>query len=286
MILLFAIANFKEVYTFDYISILLLFVGVVSYILTMLVLNWMTKKNDLTKKTTHTILLFAFLTVMLPSALTNPLIMLSNLFLILGIRSILLLRYGKRIKANIFDASLWIGLASLAYFWSIGFIIVLYLGILLFEPKNYRNWMIPILSMGAIYILANMFTLVVYDSYFSVLDYVDTISLSYSSLLSRNTIFSIGTILICTLFFFSIYVAKFNRKSTKAKPVLKLIIAQLLVAILIVAIAPEKNTAEMIFIASPLAIIGTSYLEMDQNELIKEINIWVFLGMPFMALLF
>ncbi|MBW1293922.1 hypothetical protein GBO31_00275 [Aquimarina litoralis] len=286
MLLLYIIAYYKNGFGLNYNSILISLTGFVAYILAMLVLNLITQKNDLTQKSTNTILLFAFLTAILPDSLTNIYILLANLLVILGARSVLSLRNGKHIKSKILDASLFVSIASLAYFWSIGFMIFVFLGILFFEPKNYRNWIIPIISVITVYILANCFTLLFYDKVFTISDYVDPISFSFNNYTDQSSVFSIGILIICTLFFFTIYFLKFNRKSTKLKPILRLIISQWLIALVIIIIAPSKSTAEMIFIGAPLAIIGTAYLEMDQGKFVKEINLWVFLLLPFISLLF
>ncbi|OED40890.1 hypothetical protein AB832_03510 [Flavobacteriaceae bacterium (ex Bugula neritina AB1)] len=286
MFTLYVIAYYKKGFDLEYKSILMFLGGFIAYIITMLLVNLITQKNDLTKKSTNTVLLFAFFTALLPTSLTRPDILLANLFLTLGIICVLDLRNGKQIKSNVFDASLCIGLASLVYFWSIGFILIVFLGILFFEPKNYRNWMIPIISLITIYVLANCFTLLFYDSLFDVTDYVDTVSFTFENYMNRESFFPIGSVILCVFFFFSVYLLKFKRKSAKVKPILKLIIAQLVIAVLIIVIVPNKNTSEILFITTPLAIIGTTYLEIDHDRLIKEINIWVFLLLPFMTLLF
>ncbi|WP_298314713.1 DUF6427 family protein [uncultured Aquimarina sp.] len=286
MFVLYAIAYYKKGFTLNYSTILMFFGGFMAYGLTMLTVNLITQKNDLTQKSTNTIMLFVFLTTILPSSLTNAALLLSNLFVVLGMRSVLNLRNGKHIKSNILDASLCIGVASIAYFWSIGFIAIVFLGIFYFEPKNYRNWIIPIIGLLIVYLISNCFTLLFYDSFFVISEYIEPISFSVEGYAYKGGVFSIGVLTICTLFFFTIYLIKFNRKPTKSKPFLKLIISQLLIAIAIVMIVPNKNTAEMVFIACPLAIIGTTYLEMDHGKFLQEINFWVFLLLPFMFLLF
>ncbi|WP_371813593.1 DUF6427 family protein [Aquimarina sp. MMG015] len=286
MFVMYIIAHYRNGIDLDYFKIMIFFASCVAYILTMLILNHVTQKNDLTYKSTNTILLFAFLTGILPMSLVNPSVLLSNLFVILSMRSILSLRNGKYVKSNVLNASLYIGLASLAYFWSIAFIVIVFLGVLYFESKNYRNWIIPFIGLLTVYMLSNCFTLLFYDSFFAITDYVAPISFSFEGYFSDQGFFSIGVLIICILFFLTVYLIKYSRKPTKSKPILKLIIAQLLISLIVVMIALHKNTSEMIFIAAPLAIIGTTYLEIDHGKFVKEINLWVFLLLPFMTLLF
>lgn len=286
MLSLYVVAGYRKGFSSDYIYIFLAVCGFIAYVFSMLILNTTTQENDLTKKSTHTIVLFAFLTAILPNALTNPFILLSNGLLILGIRSILKLGLGKNNKSHILNASLCIGLASLAYFWSIGFMSIVFLGISYFDSKNYRNWIIPIISLLIIYVFATCFSLVFYDSFFSMSSYIDTVSFSCQNYFTKDRLFSTGIFSIGIVFFISIYLTKHNRKSKKTKPILQLIIAQLLVGITIILVAPVKDTSEIIFIAAPLAILGTTYLELDHNDLVKEINIWMFLLIPVITILF
>ncbi|WP_271768292.1 DUF6427 family protein [Aquimarina algiphila] len=283
---LFSIAHYKKGFEVESTYILKVIASVFLYILPMLALNFVAQKNDLTNKGTFTILLFAFLTTILPSSLTSFPILLSNILILLAVQNILHLRNEKHIKAKIFNASICIGLASLAYFWSIGFIALVFLGILYFEPNNYRNWLIPGIGIIMIYVFANCFTLFFYDSFFTFTTYVDSVSFSFREYFTKESLFSVGVLSICIVFFFSIYLIKFGRKTANTKPILRVVIAYLIVAIAIAVIAPEKDTSELFFLATPLALIGTTYLEMNYNRFAKEVNIWIFILIPFTILLF
>lgn len=283
--ILFGIAHYKKGFETEASYIFLVAVSIFLYILPMLALNFVAQKNDLTNKGTFTILLYAFLTAILPNSLTSFSVLLSNVFVLFAIQNILHMRNEKHTKAKIFNASICIGLASLAYFWSIGFIVLVFLGIFYFESKNYRNWIIPFIGIGMIFLFANCFTLLFDDSFYAFTSYIEPISFSFQNYLVKDQLFSVGILSICIVFFLSIYLFKFGRKTAITKPILRVIIAYLIVAIGIATIAPGKNTSELFFIATPLAIIGTTYLEMNYNHFAKEINIWVLILIPFTMLL-
>ncbi len=286
MLTLYAIAHYRIGFELETLPILLFIVGAVLYIAPMLILHFIVQRNDLTNKGTYTILLYAFLTGILPEALTNISILLANFLVMLGFQNVLHLRNGKQIKAKVFNASMYIGLASLSFFWSIGFVVVVYIAISYFEPKNYRNWIIPMIGLVMVYLFANCFTLLLYDSFFSFQGYSDPISFSFESYLAKDQLFSAGVLSICMLFFLTIYLLKFSRKPANTKPILRLIIAYLIIAIAIAVISSQNNTSELFFAATPLAIIGATYLEMQYHKFAKEINIWVFILIPFTVLLF
>ncbi|SHI94247.1 DUF6427 family protein [Aquimarina spongiae] len=286
MFLLYGIAHYKKGIVLESKEIFLLIIGLAFYILPMLLLNFILQRNDITEKGSYTILIYGFLTGVLPHALTDINVLLASGFILVGFRNVIRLRNEKEIKAKILNASLCIGLASLAYFWSIAFIVLVYVGVLYFDSKNYRNWIIPIIGVLTIYLFANCFTLLFYDSFYNYSEYLDVASLSFQNYLVKDQLFSLGTLSICILFFLALYLIKYSRKAANIKPVLRLIIAYLVIAVGIAVIAPAKNTSEVFFLCIPLAIMGTTYLEMNYNMLAKEINIWVFLLIPFTMLLF
>jgi len=286
MLILYVIAHFKKGIVYEILPIVLFFAGAILYILPMLLLNFVARKNNINDKGTYTILLYAFLTGLLPDALTNISILIASFLVMLGLQNLLYLSNGKYVKANIFNAAMYVSLASLAFFWSIAFLIPVFIGIWYFEPKNYRNWIIPLISLIMVYVLANCFTLVFYDSFFSVLQYADTISISFDQYLQKGQLFSTGIITICLLFFLVIYALKFGRKPANIKPILILIVVYIIIAIIVAIVAPTNDISALFFAAVPLSIIGATYFEIQFYEYAKEINIWVFILIPFVTLLF
>ncbi len=286
MLVLFLIAHYKSDLLLVYAGIPSLVGKLILYVLSMLILNFIVQKNDFITKSTYTILLYAVITAILPNALTNFNLLLSNVFVLAGLTSILHLQSEKQIKSKVLNASICIGLASLAYFWSIGFIILVFIGVLSFDPKDYRNWIIPIIGLGVVYLFANCYTLYVEDSFYTLTRYLDAVSFSFDNYLIKDQLFSVGIVAICSVIFSFFYALKFKRKMAKIKPILRIVIAYLIVGCLIALIAPQKNSAELLFMIAPLAIIGTTYLEMKNYNLTKEINIWVFVLIPFTVLLF
>jgi hypothetical protein len=64
----------------------------------------------------------------------------------------------KASKEKIFDASLWIILASLFHFWSILFLILVFISIILLVSRDYTNWVLPFIALLAVGILFAFFT--------------------------------------------------------------------------------------------------------------------------------
>lgn len=284
MATLFAIVNYKHGFELTRSNALLVFTNVFLYILPILALNLVAHNNKFAHKNTFTILLYAFFTAMLPSTLMNFSVLFSNIFVILAFHYILHLRNQAKIKENILNASICIGLASLTNFWSIGFIILVFLGVYFFGRNYYRNWLIPFVGVGLVYFFANCINLFLYDSFFSIQAHITPISLSFSDYFISDYVYSVG-ILSFFLFIFAVfYLIKFGHRITMIKPRTKVLLSYLLLGMVFIFIAPDKNTSEIYFITAPLAIIGTIFLEMKYKKNLKEVYIWLCLLAPFTIL--
>ena len=286
MVLVYIMAFYVTRKDFQDINVLLLIGGLVIYLATLLVLTNVIQKNDLTQGNTYAPLLFAIFSALMPVGLVSFDILLANLILLIALRSLLSLRNEKQANSKIFDASLLVPLAVLCYFWSILYFILIFLAIAFFANNSYKNWLIPFVGVTTVYILTTCFYLVFYDSFIPHSYFLSGISLDFTNYLDAINIFTLGVLIICTLFFLTVYIAKFRRKPAVVKSVLRLIIFQFVIGFAVIIFAVDKNASELYLLASPLALIATTYFETDINDIAKEINIWVLLLLPFTLLLF
>src|SRR6478672_5309285 len=106
-------------------------VGIVLLLLASLfIANFIAKKNALTKNSSYTILFFVLLLLLFPLVLKNANLVVANFFILLAMRRLVSLQTLKAPKEKIFDASLWIFVASLFHFWAILFVVLVYISIL------------------------------------------------------------------------------------------------------------------------------------------------------------
>ncbi len=286
MAIFYGIVHYRAGFSLALFDVVLLVSGLAAYIFTMLGIDFVAKRNELSKSTSYCILLFAIVTTMLPVALLVPKIILANCAIILAMRRTISLRSERAIQQKILDASLWIMVASACYFWSILFFIVLFLGIGLYARHNYRNWLIPIIGVLASYILVTCMSLLLWDSHFSFTSYISGFSVFFVRYTTTGQWLAFGLLLFATVFFLIFYLLKYKNWQAKTKPALILIIASLLTATLIVLVAPQKNTAELFFMTVPVAIMGTSYLESGIKPIIKEGLLWFLVLLPVVKLIF
>ena len=101
------------------------------------VVNFIVKKNGLTKNSSYTILFYLLLLLFFPSIFSDIKLLLANFFLIIAMRRLISLQSLKAPKEKIFDASLWIFVASLFHFWCILFILLVFISIIFHVSRDY-----------------------------------------------------------------------------------------------------------------------------------------------------
>lgn len=127
-----------------------------------LVINFVVNRNQITSANSYVALYFILLILIFSRSVTDNNAIFCSFFLLLACRRLLSLRSLKNIKLKIMDATLWVLVASLFYDWAILFLILVYIAIYIYEPKNLRNWLVPLVSIivfvllsYAVLILAN-----------------------------------------------------------------------------------------------------------------------------------
>ena len=116
-------------------------------------LQFVIAKNNLT--TQHHIALFFFgmsVSAHPTSVLDVP--MLGALAaLLLGFRRILSMRSLQDIRPKVFDATLWILLASLWFPSALAALVLVYLGLYIYQWENLKNWLVSLLAAAAFFVL-------------------------------------------------------------------------------------------------------------------------------------
>ncbi len=264
---------------FDWLSILKNFWMLAMFILAMFILNFIVQKNDLTKRSSYKIILFAAFGVALPAALTDYKILLSGLIILIALRRIISFRSGNNMERKIFDATFWICLATLPFFYSWVFIIALYLALLLYANLNVRYLFIPLLAIGAFGMLLYCYALQFTGG--TLAFYFEAISFDFSPYNSLHILAVIAFFIGITLWTIWSYIGELNRSSTAYRSRYSVILSILAVSIVLVLFTSNKNGGEWYFVIPILAIIVTFYLEHTTSLIFKESLLWLTILLPF-----
>ncbi|MEL6810834.1 MAG: DUF6427 family protein [Bacteroidota bacterium] len=249
-------------------------------IFSMFVLDFTIRKNGLTLINTYDILLFSCAAMMLSMLMPASQIVISNLFLLLAMRRVFSLQSFKNNERKILDASLWIAIASVFYFWSLLFVVALYIAISLKPQKSVRYFLIAPVTFFGIFLVATAYHYIHEDSFGWFVNWLGDVSFQFSPYSDiRILIFLtfIGSLLIWTVFS---KIASISAAPKKDRPNQILSLYVLLVCLMISLLCPEKTGAEFLFFLAPAAIIFAGYIEKKTEVWFKEILLWVFVLIP------
>ena len=143
LVLFFAIFVFQSFYNHNInqspISYFTLFGVFFLFLATFFVYVFIITKNDLTQKNSFAALYLCLFIGIIPQFFLTPIVMLSNLFVLLGLRRIFSLKKNLNTKKKLFDAGFWIALATIFYPWAILYFVPLFVAILMITSDYFKN---------------------------------------------------------------------------------------------------------------------------------------------------
>ncbi len=263
-------------------------------VVSMLLLDFIIRKNQLTKNNTFAILFFSCFLVMLPVIFLQQNILLANLFVLLSLRRIMSLRSDKNSSKKILDASIWISAASLFHFWSLLFFIPLWIAIIQKPNATYKQMLIPFIGFLAILIINTAFQLLLYDSFSWFWNWQEPISFDFSVYNAASILVPV-TIILAFYVWTGVYrILKISTVQLKERPNYILLFYVSITSLFVAVTTPEKTGAELLFILAPIAIIAANYIENFETERyverdaaefwFKEIMLWLVVILPFVFL--
>lgn len=269
-------------FPFDLVGIVQLLTGIVLLIFSMLLLDFIIRKNKLTQS--HTLGIFIFSCVSLTFSFDPKWdTLLAGIFILFGLRRIFSLTSDRNTEKKIFDASLWILLASYFYFWSILLLLLLFIAITYQGHKEIRYYFIPLVSFIGLFLIASAFFYIKEDSFQWFTEWPESISFNYTKYASPMIMTGITLLLSVFVWSFSHRLNFLPEVSKKSKANYKLVMHAAVICLFMTAIAEEKSGEELLFLAAPMAIVIAGYLEREGESFLKEAICWAFVLLPLLA---
>ncbi len=254
-------------------------------IFSVLVLNFIAKKNELTKRSAYKTLLFAVFAASFIDLLRSESVIIANLCVLFALRRVISLRSMKFVQKKIFDATFWISIATLYHFWTSLFFIIIFIAILNFASYS-KNYLVPFVAFFAVAILTNCYHLLVNNDFYLFNHWYQSSNFDFSKYGDIQLLIPLSVILgvlIWTLFH---YFSTIEKASINRRPTLSLVLLSLLAAIGVAVFSPTKNGSELIFFFVPLSIIASNYFERKKDRIFKEILLACLILMPIVVLIF
>ncbi|MHC5201119.1 DUF6427 family protein [Myroides sp. LJL119] len=272
LLVCFVIYQFTQVYSNDF---TLKTFGIKSTELLLILLmmylsQFVVSRNRLVRDNAYVPLFFVCFVLFFPSVLNDIKLLISNYFIMLALRRIYSLHSLKQSKEKIFDASLWIFVASLFHFWSILFVILLFVAIAGFVQKDHRNFVIPILAFIAVFIGLTIYLLyqdVSYSQWF-----LQKARVSFDFMYFDNVFenLSLAVFVSVALLFFVAELMALPLKAYNMQSTYKKMLLTFLIGIAVYVLSDDKNNGMLIFSFFPLSILGANYVDRIPQNWRKE----------------
>ncbi|SFU27332.1 hypothetical protein SAMN05216480_101140 [Pustulibacterium marinum] len=234
-------------------------------------------KNKLTNNNSYALLVFVLLFAFFPAVLTNHKLILSNVFVLLAYRRLISLKSMISTKAKIFDSVLWIGVAFFLFNWAFPLFILPFFGILFFQAKSFKNWMVPYIAALTLAIFYAVYLIYFQGGLMNFqwpeIEFAFNIE-KYKTpqfMVPAAFLFIMGTWAVLQFF------ANFQSKSIKLQKPFWILILGLFASTIIALLSEISNGAEMIFMFFPLAILIGTVLERLRTFWLKELLLWIFI---------
>ncbi|MFC4475894.1 DUF6427 family protein [Flavobacterium chungangensis] len=234
-------------------------------------INFIVKKNGLSKDNGYAILFYLLFILFFPTIFNDSNVVYANFFILLALRRLVSLQSLKASKEKIFDAAFWIFVASLFQFWSILFIILVYISIIFHVSRDYRNWVLPFIALLAVIILFYMTSLILnidavtFIQERAVVDFrIDYFKNNYEN--AALSIYTAGA-----LFFVTSMLMTLSNRPQIVHSSYKKVVACFFIAVFVYIISPNKSNDLLLFSIAPLTIMAASHVEYVQQKLNNEI---------------
>ncbi|MEL4307069.1 DUF6427 family protein [Joostella sp. CR20] len=253
-------------------------------IASLFIIDFINRKNFLTKSNSFTLLFFVLLNCLFPKLFGETNIIIANLFVLLSFRRLVSIRSNKDVEIKIFDASLWIFVATLFYSWSLLFILLVFASIILYKKNDYRNSLIPFVTLLIVLII--VFTTCYLtdnlEKFYSF--FIFSAEFDFEKYTQMRFIVPIIFMVIMGIWSTIAFFLRKQNKSFVTRVPGILIMIMLVIATLIALISENNNMSELIFLLFPLSVILAKCVENIQKVWLKEAFIWAFIVVPYVVL--
>ncbi len=243
----------------------------------LLMANFIIRKNTLTQNNSYAILLMAVLLGTFYEVMFANHIIISTILLLLGFRKIYSLKSGLNTKSKLYDASFWFGVAALVYCWSILYVVLIYVTLIIYHRITIKNFIIPLIGLATPIFI-----------FFTYCFYVDNLEQFYNCWVFRpnfeyynynnfKILIPITVILATIIWSILVITPKVSVSGINVRRTWRVVLNHLIISVIIIAFAPQKDGSEMLFMVFPVSVVVTNFLRVSTSENFKNLILYLFL---------
>lgn len=271
-------------FTFETESFFHLLICAVVVFFSVIIVDFIVRKNQLTQRNSYGLFFFVFLISLFPDIYVELNLLIANFFLLLALRRLISIRSNKNVEIKIFDATLWILIATYFYSWSLLFIILVFSTMILYKKNDYRNMLIPFVTLFVVAILG--FTYFYWTNQLGLIN--ELVSFQSDFIIDKytNVRYLFPLIFLCLMGIWACVMFAFKKQSKSFKTRVPgiLLAMTLVIAVVVGLISEVSNTSELLFALFPLAIIQAKYVERIKIHWLKELILWSYICVPILVL--
>jgi len=228
-------------------------------------------------------LFYALLMMVFPETLVDNNAIFCSFFLLLATRRLISIRSLKNIKLKIFDATIWVLVSSLFYEWALLYILLVFAAIYIYEPKNIRNWLVPLSAVFAFLMIAYGI-LALADNVSLIRDhYAFDLKFNVSYFLDWGNSSKLMIYVIVVLFTTVVSFLKLGKTGLGKLVTMRLAVLSFILGILLKMLVSTPGADPLMVTFFPAVIFMTNYVESIQRPNIKEIVLITTLFVPFLV---
>lgn len=249
------------------------------------VVNFIIKRNKVTDVNSFAILYYTILTIAFPETLLDNNAIFCSLFLLLATRRLISIRSLKNIKLKVFDATLWIMVSTLFYDWAVLYLLMVFAAIYIYEPKNIRNWLVPLAGIFTVFMIANGVLALTGNAAFLSEHYQFqfTFNKAYFLNLANSSKLVLYIVLIMILGIFAFL--KLGKAGLGKIVTLRLIALSFAIGIIVKILTTSADDYPVMVTFFPAVVFITNYVEAIKRPNIKEMVLIASITVPILVLL-
>ena len=259
------------------------FVVLALLLFSVFVVDFIIKRNKLTEPNSYAILFYAILIVAFPETLLDNDAILCSLFLLFASRRLISIRSLKNIKLKIFDATIWVLVATFFYDWALLYLLVVLAAIYIYEPKNVRNWLVPFAGIFTVFMIGyGILTLVGHTSFYA--DHYQ-LRFNFDKAYFLNLANSLKLVLyILAIFALSIFsFLKLGKAGFGKIITMRLIALSFAIGLVVKVLTTSADNYPIMITFFPAVIFLTNYLESIKKAKIKELILIASIAVPILV---
>lgn len=246
------------------------------------VVDFIIKRNKMTGPNSFAMLFYGLLMVVFSETLADDNAVLCSFFLILSTRRLISIRSLKNIKLKIFDATLWVMVSSVFYDWAIVYLLLVFVAIYIYEPKNIRNWIVPLTGIFTFFAIGYGVLILMNNNQFLVEHYQFTFEFNIAHFLNWGNSSKLIVYVLLTLLAIIYSFLKLGKSGLGKIVTMRLVVLSFIIGIFLKILETSQNADPIMVTFFPSVIFMTNYIEAIKKPNIKEVVLLATIFVPFL----